>query len=167
MLWILGLKWMLPTWILLKPLTQCPLNVSSSNSKRMESMAKSTSGSGNTLRLRDRRQQVQINNPRSEWAPVLGGIPQGSVIGPVMFVIYINDLPNELDCPCKMFADDTKIWTVYNKSNLAPQTKSLQRSLDKADTWFTKWLLRFNTDKCKIMHISGGSTAAHLPLYTQ
>ena len=59
-----------------------------------------------------RSQRVVINSAKSEWAPVTSGIPQGSVLGPVLFIIYVNDLPDIIHSSIQMFADDTK---VFNK----------------------------------------------------
>ena len=61
--------------------------------------------------LTDRKQKVVVNGEESTWADVLSGVPQGSVIGPLLFVIYINDLPGEVHTTVKMFADDTNIFT--------------------------------------------------------
>ena len=58
--------------------------------------------------LHDRQQRVTIGDSSSDWTPVSSGIPQGSVLGPILFLIYINDLPGAIDCCIKFFADDAK-----------------------------------------------------------
>ena len=60
--------------------------------------------------LSDRVQQVNVNGTNSEWANITSGIPQGSVLGPILFVLYINDLPENIVSNVYMFADDTKIF---------------------------------------------------------
>lgn len=100
--------------------------------------------------LSDRKQLVKVNGTRSDWAAITSGIPQGSVLGPVLFIIYINDLPETLHCQCKMFADDTKIW----KQIATPQdTIELQDDINALQDWSDKWLLKFNTSKCKVLRV--------------
>ena len=62
--------------------------------------------------LSDRFQRVLLNGQTSSWRPVLAGVPQGSILGPLLFLIYINDLPNELKSNAKLFADDTSLFTI-------------------------------------------------------
>ena len=66
--------------------------------------------------LKERRQRVVLNGKYSSWKKVISGIPQGSVLGPVLFIIYVNDMPDSLNSFCKIFADDTKLYTaIENK----------------------------------------------------
>jgi len=81
---------------------------------------------------------------------VVSGVPQGSVIGPLLFLVYVNDLPEWIVNSIRMFADDTKIWTVITTDQ---DIISLQSDLNKLADWSDKWLLRFNIDKCKVMHL--------------
>ena len=60
--------------------------------------------------LMDRQQKVIVNGAESDWARVTSGIPQGSVLGPILFIIFINDMPGETNCPIKLFADDAKLF---------------------------------------------------------
>ena len=64
--------------------------------------------------LKERKQKVVLNGEESEWAPVSSGIPQGSVLGPTLFLIYINDLPEVVNSCIKLFADDTKLYMRAN-----------------------------------------------------
>ena len=95
--------------------------------------------------LAERKQKVVINGCESTEGRVTSGIPQGSVLGPLLFVIYINDLPRGLNTTAKMFADDTK---VFVRSDNEEGAKNLQKDLDSLQTWSDKWLLRFHPDKC-------------------
>ena len=78
------------------------------------------------------------------------GVPQGSVLGPLLFLIFVNDLPDWVRSSIKMFADDTKLWTTVRN---ASDSKMLQEDLNRLKSWSDKWLLRFNPEKCKVMHI--------------
>ena len=97
--------------------------------------------------LTDRSQVVRIGDIKSNHAKVTSGIPQGSILGPVLFTIFINDLPDEVLSTCKIFADDTKIYSD------AHNNRALQNDLYKLQEWSDKWNLYFNVSKCKVMHI--------------
>ena len=81
---------------------------------------------------------------------VKSGVPQGSVLGPLLFIIYVNDVPDHVQSNLVMFADDTKIYRVIRDENDA---KILQEDLDALQRWSEKWLLKFNISKCKVMHL--------------
>ena len=98
--------------------------------------------------LTDRTQKVIINGKSSEWKPVTSGIPQGSVLGPLLFVIYINDLPNSIISDIYMFADDTNIFKIIT-SDIDCQI--LQTDLNELKKWTDTWLLELHPDKCKTM----------------
>ena len=95
-----------------------------------------------------------LNKTESSWKPVISGVPQGSVWGPVLFFIYINDLPDHVKSSCKIFADDTK---VYSKVDSLLETTELQKDIDNLVCWSKTWLLSFNAAKCKVMHIGHGN----------
>ena len=87
---------------------------------------------------------------QSQWSEVLSGVPQGSVLGPTLFIIYINDLPENLFNVTKIYADDTKI--IADVSN--PKSISdLQSDLNEVVKWSERWLIKLNVNKCKIMHL--------------
>lgn len=100
--------------------------------------------------LTGRRQRVLVQGARSAWCPVVSGIPQGSVLGPTLFTLFVNDLPHHVKSSVKMFADDTKIYCcIPDPLAISP----LQLDLDALARWSDTWLLRFNALKCKVMHI--------------
>jgi ribonucleases P/MRP protein subunit RPP40 len=102
--------------------------------------------------LTDRQQRVLLNGKESTWEEVLSGVPQGSVLGPLLFIIFINDLDlsvSEMELLYK-FADDTKVARVIDSES---DSVELQRALDKLFDWSVKWGMQFNVAKCKVMHL--------------
>ena len=97
-----------------------------------------------------RRQRVSVDGELSAWAWVLSGIPQGSVLGPVLFILYVNDLPDVVHSLVQMFADDTKL---FREIGGETDSVELQADLDNLILWSIKWQMSFNTAKCKIMHL--------------
>ena len=100
--------------------------------------------------LSQRKQRVFVNGAYSQWNDVTSGIPQGSVLGPTLFIIYINDLPETVES--NIFDDDTKI---YRKIATENDCVELQKDLDILEEWSNKWLLSFNAKKCKVMRLGG------------
>ena len=113
--------------------------------------------------LENRKQRVVIRGAESDELSVLSGVPQGSVLGPILFLIYINDLPKCVECPVCLFADDSKIYCrVPNSNNPKPELQNahskLQKDLNELHTWANKWKMSFNTSKCRVMHLGYGNT---------
>jgi hypothetical protein len=100
--------------------------------------------------LSERVQSVVVNGVSSGQVQVTSGIPQGSVLGPLLFVIYINDLPSICTNTVKLFADDTKI---YTRSDNAESVQSLQDDLNKMQEWSEKWQLKFHPEKCHVLKL--------------
>jgi len=100
--------------------------------------------------LGDRRMRVNIRGNFSEWIDVISGVPQGSVIGPLLFLCYVNDIPDWMLNSIILFADDIKVWTRINNSQ---DSTGLQDDLDTLQQWTDRWLLGFNIPKCRVMHI--------------
>ena len=86
----------------------------------------------------------------SHWGPVSSGIPQGSILGPLLFVLYVNELPSLMKSRVKLFADDTKLWRSI-KSNQDAQL--LQDDVSTLIEWSGDWLLKLSIDKCKKLSV--------------
>ena len=106
--------------------------------------------------LTDRRQRVVVDGEVSSWKSVLSGVPQGSVLGPILFLVYINDLEEGVTGNILKFADDTKLFT---KTKEIGEKKNLQDDIDKLVKWSEKWQMLFNFGKCKCLHIGPGNTS--------
>ena len=100
--------------------------------------------------LTNRTQFVTVGTENSPEVPVTSGVPQGSVLGPTLFIYFINDMPDTLDCTVKIFADDTKAYTEVQSTE---QRDRLQRNIDNLLHWTNLWQIKFNCSKCKILHI--------------
>ena len=100
-----------------------------------------------------RTQRVTVNGIFSIWTDVISGIPQGSVLGPLLFLLFINDLPETIinNSDVYLFADDTKNFrAIYNEEDC----QKLQEDLDAIHNWTNDSLLKFHPDKCKHLHVS-------------
>ena len=86
------------------------------------------------------------------------GNPQGNVLGPILFTIYINDIPDVVQNVAKLFADDTKVYAVVNKEE---EQLSLQKDINNLLKWSDTWLLKFNTSKCKHVHLGHPTNAKY------
>ncbi|CAL4249629.1 unnamed protein product [Meganyctiphanes norvegica] len=100
--------------------------------------------------LSDRSQRVIVKGILSDSLPVWSGVPQGSVLGPILFLIFINDLLEGITSSGKLFADDSKL---FRRIKSDEDRDILQNDLTKLQEWSQKWLLQFNETKCKVMHI--------------
>ena len=100
--------------------------------------------------LDNRRQRVCVRGSHSNWSSVTSGVPQGSVLGPILFIIYVNDLPEVVTSNLWMFADDSKIYRTITSDE---DINRLQEDLHNISIWCSKWLMTLNLDKCKCMSV--------------
>ena len=117
--------------------------------------------------LTDRKQRVTIRGQSSCWREVLSGVPQGSVLGPCLFAVFIDDLEDEimeleLATYISKFADDTKGMKVIAGEE---DRVMLQRALDSMAEWAERWGMEFNVNKCKIMHLGKNNPEFEYFLY--
>ena len=105
--------------------------------------------------LSGRSQKVVLDGQASDPAPVLSGVPQGSDLGPVLFLIFINDLPDNIRSSVRLFADNC---VLFRNINSPKDCEILQEDLNSLARWETDWQMKFNVDKCHSMRVT-----RHLP----
>ena len=111
--------------------------------------------------LSDRFQKVAVRGAESDVLPVTSGVPQGSVLGPTLFLLYINDLPDSVSCNVSLYADDTLI---YAKIQTRADEIRFQNNIDSLVSWSTKNKMPFNRTKCEVIVFNQGATP--LPQYS-
>jgi len=99
--------------------------------------------------LSGRKQRVVLNGNKSQWCSVKSGVPQGSILGPLLFVIFINDIDDNMVNTLFKFADDTKL---IGKVASACDVRVLQEDLQRLFSWSQDWQMLFNTSKCGVIH---------------
>ena len=98
--------------------------------------------------LTNRQQWVIINGLNSEWANIEAGVPQGSVLGPLLFLVCINDLSEVIDSEVRIFADDTFIFQIIS-DDMQLTTTGLEQDVRKITKWANQWRMEFNPDISK------------------
>eukprot|EP00061_Rhincodon_typus_P008773 g31684.t1 len=105
--------------------------------------------------LSQRRQMVAVQGSFSEWTAVTCGVPQGSVLGTLLFVIYINDLEENITGLISTFVGNTNVGGV---SDSEANCQKIQQDIDLLEAWAEKWLMEFNLDECEVKHFGRSRT---------
>ena len=113
--------------------------------------------------LTHRKQRVVVDGEKSSDAEVLSGVPQGSVLGPALFLIFINDIADKIKSSIRLFADDCLIYKTIEKKE---DQKVLQKDLDELYNWSQKWAMSFNVSKCFVMRVTNARKNIHGGNYT-
>ena len=101
--------------------------------------------------LTDRQQEVVLEGTHSIATNVTSGVPQGTVLKPLLFLVYINDMPEKISSTTRLFADDSLVYRIIRSKE--DQTL-LQQDLNKLQEWEHDWLMQFNADKCEVIRIT-------------
>ena len=102
--------------------------------------------------LEDRKQKVVVEGAESSEREILAGVPQGSILGPILFILYVNDIVNHLNLNLRLYADDATLFITYD--NPFEAAEILQHNLDLATQWANNWLVKFNPTKTESMVVS-------------
>ena len=113
--------------------------------------------------LYGRKQLVRVNEARSSVNSVVSGITQGSVLGPLLFVVYINDLPDKVVSNLLLFADDRKI---FKEVNSIQDSLLIQEDIEALEEWSKDWLLCFHPDKCHVLTLGKLENIKHAHPYS-
>ena len=104
------------------------------------------------------KQVVCVNGTVSKWAKVMSGVPQGSVLGPVLFIISINFLPDSVTNHIQIFADDSKLWEPVKTIE---DCEAMQNDITQLHEWANTWQQNFNEKMCTVLRVG-----KHFPSYT-
>ena len=113
--------------------------------------------------LTGRRQRVVLDGEHSDQVAVTSGVPQGSVLGPCLFLLYINDLAEDLESVVRLFADDTIAYLTIDSQSDANR---LQRDLDRLAHWEVLWQMEFHPEKCQVLRVSKKHKPSYCGSYT-
>ena len=108
--------------------------------------------------LSEQRQRVVINGVQSQRGAVKSGVPQGFVLGPLLFLIYVYHISDDVSSNVILFADDTQLCSCVERQE---DCHRLQEDINKLVNWSEKWPMRFNTEKCKVIHFGHNNKHQH------
>jgi hypothetical protein len=112
--------------------------------------------------LEDRKIRVTLNGQSSPWKNTTVGVPQGSILGPLLFLIFINDIVKDIESDIHLFADDTSLMDILD--NYINSYAKLNRDLHRLSTWANRWLVTFNANKTVFLQITRKTNPAPKPL---
>ena len=98
-----------------------------------------------------RQHRVVVNGIKSDWVSVMSGVPQGAVLGPLLFPLHINDIMSDIESEIRLFADDC---VCYREIKDMEDTLELQKDIDRLGIWVRKWVMRFQPVKCNMMQLT-------------
>ena len=102
--------------------------------------------------LDSRRQRVVFNSKTSDWKNIDAGVPQGSILGPILFLIYINDIVDDIHSKIRLFADDTSLYLIVDNPN--ETAERINSDLERINVWSKQWLVDFNPSKTKSLNMT-------------
>ena len=94
---------------------------------------------------------MAMDGQKSDWVKVTSGVPLGSILGPLLFLVYVNDIGDDLESHTRLFADDC---TLFREVSSKHDSCALQHDLTNLYNWSQKWNLQLNSSKCKVMYVS-------------
>ena len=92
-----------------------------------------------------------VNGVKSDWAPVVSGVPQGTVLGPLLFSLYISNISADIESEIRLFADDC---VCFREIKEIEDTVKIQKDIDHLGSWARKWGMRFQQVKCNMMQLT-------------
>ena len=113
--------------------------------------------------LKDRKQKVVINGKMSDPKSINASVPQGSILGPLLFLVYVNDLVDDLQTTPYLFADDTSLLATINPKNVVSTFSDMNNDLETLSNWANQWRVTFNASKTVYMIISNKSKVPRYP----